>query len=83
MPDLESPKAGHSEFIKNFFQKMKLKSEKNNSYNDKVQKLITMLKKKKKNPDMSEGDSSEVDEYEYGYPQHIISVQETMGQTAS
>ena len=47
---------------------MKLKSEKNNSYNDKVQKLITMLKKKKKNPDMSEGDSSEVDEYEYGYP---------------
>ena len=68
MPDLESPKAGHSEFIKNFFQKMKLKSEKNNSYNDKVQKLITMLKKKKKNPDMSEGDSSEVDEYEYGYP---------------
>lgn len=68
MPDLESPKAGNSEFLKNFFQKMKLKSNKNNSYDNKVQKLITMLKKKKKNPDMSDGDSSEVDEYEYGYP---------------
>lgn len=50
---------------------MKLKSQHNNSYNDKVQKLITMLKKKKKNPDQSEGDSSEVDEYEYGYPSHV------------
>jgi len=36
MPDLESPKAGNSEFLKNFFQKMKLKSNKNNSYDNKV-----------------------------------------------
>jgi len=71
MPELESPKESSSEFLKNFFQKMKLKSQHNNSYNDKVQKLITMLKKKKKNPDQSEDDSSEVDEYEYGYPSHV------------
>ena len=36
MPELESPKAENSEFIKNFFQKMKLKSQKSNNYNDKV-----------------------------------------------
>ena len=35
-----------------------------------------MLKKKKKNPDLSDGDSSEVDEYEYGYPSHV---QQQMG----
>ena len=35
-----------------------------------------MLKKKKKNPDQSESDSSEVDEYEYGYPSHV---QQMMG----
>ena len=50
---------------------MKMKSSQSDSYNLKVQKLLTMLKKKKKNPDLSEGESSEVDEYEYGYPSHV------------
>ena len=36
MPDLESPKNGNSEFIKSFFQKMKLKANKDNSYDNKV-----------------------------------------------
>ena len=73
MPALESPKtsSNNSDFIKSFFLKMKMKSSQSDSYNLKVEKLLTMLKKKKKNPDLSEGDSSEVDEYEYGYPSHV------------
>jgi hypothetical protein len=69
MPKLESPKNYESKtaFIKQFFQKMKVKNgSKPANYNEKVEKLMKVLKKNKvKSGMLSSEDSSEVEEYDY------------------
>lgn len=69
MPALETPEPLNekTDFIKNFFQKMKLKNGTGANYNQKVQKLVTMLKKKKNNAYPSSDESSEIDEHEFGF----------------